>query len=113
VSQAFATTPPPPYVAVIFTAQRAEPDSGPADGYDDAAVAMENLAAVQPGYLGIESTRDARGFGITVSYWATEAEARAWKGVAEHADAQRRGRLEWYSRYAVRIATVTREYGHP
>ena len=34
--------------------------------------------------LGIESARGNDGFGITVSYWADEASARAWGRVAEH-----------------------------
>jgi heme-degrading monooxygenase HmoA len=100
----------PPYVAVIFTSQRGE--HGETD-YANTAEEMEALAAQQPGYLGIESARDASGFGITVSYWANEDDARAWKRVAEHADAQRRGRDEWYERYDVRVATVTRQYGRP
>ena len=100
----------PPYVAVIFTSQRSQ--SG-ADDYARTADEMESLAAEQPGYLGIESARDADGFGITVSYWATEDDARAWKRVAAHAEAQRRGRAEWYDRYDVRVATVTRQYGSP
>ena len=41
----------------------------------------------------------------------TEADAIAWKGVAEHRDAQRRGREAWYAAYTVRIATVHRDYG--
>src|SRR5262249_44173993 len=68
-----AAVPEPPYVAVIFTSQRA---AGGDAAYAAAADAMEALAARQPGYLGIESARDADGFGITVSYWATEADAK-------------------------------------
>lgn len=71
---------------------------------------MEQLAATQPGYLGIESAR--ADIGITVSYWRSAADARAWKAVAEHRMAQQRGREVWYSRYTVRIATVEREYGY-
>jgi heme-degrading monooxygenase HmoA len=94
------------YVAVIFTSQLAS-----TDGYDLAADRMEELAAAQPGYRGIESARDASGFGITVSYWDSGEAAAAWKQVAEHRAAQARGRAEWYAGYTVRIATVTREYG--
>jgi heme-degrading monooxygenase HmoA len=101
-----ASTPPPPYTAVIFTSVRAGTED---DGYADTAAAMERLAAGQPGYLGIESARDA--LGITVSYWATVADARAWKAVAEHRLAQRLGRDQWYRCYRVRVATVEREYG--
>jgi heme-degrading monooxygenase HmoA len=104
-----AATPEPPYVAVIFTSLRTVGD----DGYAATAARMDELAAAQPGYLGIESVRGGGedGIGITVSYWATEEDARAWKRVAEHVAAQRAGRERWYESYTVRIATVTRAYG--
>ena len=106
----FARTPEPPYTAVIFTSQRTHGDQG----YAATAERMDELGARQPGYLGIESVRDAdTGHGITVSYWATEADALAWKQVAEHAAAQARGRRTWYAGYEVRVATVHRAYGTP
>jgi heme-degrading monooxygenase HmoA len=100
-----ATTPPPPYTAVIFTSV----GTADGDGYAAMADRMFELAQQQPGYLGAESAREV--IGITVSYWATEADAVAWKRVADHAEAQRIGRERWYERYRVRIATVGREYG--
>ena len=63
----FATSPEPPYYAVIFTSVRTEGDAG----YGETAARMEELAREVPGYLGIESARGADGFGITVSYWAS------------------------------------------
>jgi len=102
---AIADTPRPPYVAVIFTNVQTED----VEGYAETAARMESLAAAQPGYLGFESARS--GLGIAVSYWATEDDARAWKQVVDHAEAQRQGRDRWYATYRVRIATVTREYG--
>lgn len=104
-----AATPDPPYTAVIFTSRRAEGDD---EAYAEMAEAMATLAAAQPGYLGIESARDpSTRWGITVSYWADEASARAWKQVAEHLEAQRLGRERWYEAYEVRVATVERAYG--
>ena len=100
-----AATPPPPYVAVIFTSVRTDGD----DGYAAMAATMERLAREQPGYLGIEAARE--GVGITVSYWRDEASAKAWKEVGAHLVAQRRGREVWYRDYRVRIALVTRDYG--
>jgi heme-degrading monooxygenase HmoA len=100
-----AATPDPPYVAVVFTSLRTEGDNG----YAAMSRRMDALAAEQPGYLGIESARD--GLGITVSYWADEAAAAAWKQVAEHLVAQQRGRDVWYSDYRVRVAVVHRDYG--
>jgi heme-degrading monooxygenase HmoA len=100
-----AATPEPPYVAVVFTSVRTDGDQG----YAVMSRSMEALAAQQPGYLGIESARDD--VGITVSYWADEAAARAWKQVAAHLVAQRRGREAWYADYRVRVAVVHRDYG--
>lgn len=101
-----AVTPEPPYTAVIFTSLLRSDR-----GYAPMAARMEQLAAQQPGYLGIESARTE--VGITVSYWTTPQAAAAWKGVAEHVIAQERGRAEWYASYRVRVATVEREYGAP
>lgn len=100
-----ADTPRPPYVAVIFTNLQTHD----LDGYAAMADRMEALAREQPGYLGFESARS--GLGIAVSYWATDDDARAWKRVAEHAEAQRLGRTQWYADYRVRVARVEREYG--
>jgi heme-degrading monooxygenase HmoA len=102
-----ANTPEPPYVAVIFTSIRTPGD----DGYEAMSHEMVALGQRQPGFLGLESSRDAEGFGVTVSYWATLEDARAWKAVAEHQGAQRLGRERWYRAYKTRIATVEREYG--
>jgi heme-degrading monooxygenase HmoA len=104
-----AATPEPPYVAVIFTSLRAGSGDGRDDGYARMAEAMDELAAQQPGYLGVESARE--GLGITVSYWADESAARAWKQVGAHLVAQRRGRDAWYRDYRVRVAVVQRDYG--
>jgi heme-degrading monooxygenase HmoA len=104
----FAALPEPPYVAVIFTNQRADVDD--ADGYEEMAARMAELAAEQPGYIGIESVREESGAGITVSYWSDEACAVAWKQVAEHLGAQRLGRERWYAGYITRVAVVSRQY---
>jgi len=101
---------PPGAVAVVFHSLR----SAAADGYAETAEAMDALAAQQPGFLGIRSVRDAQtGEGISVSYWSDDASARAWKAVAAHLDAQRRGREEWYAEYDVIVAEVIRAYRHP
>ena len=100
-----ASTPSPPYTAVIFTSVASADNAG----YAATAARMYELAQQQPGYLGAESARET--IGITVSYWATEGDAKAWKQVLEHAEAQRLGRERWYDQYIVRVATVTREYG--
>jgi heme-degrading monooxygenase HmoA len=104
----FADLPEPPYTAVIFSSVRTITDDA---GYAEMAAAMDDLARLQPGFLGVESARDHTRFGMTVSYWRTADDARAWKGVADHLAAQRLGRAEWYEGYRVRIAVVERAYG--
>ncbi|MEO8000845.1 MAG: antibiotic biosynthesis monooxygenase, partial [Arenimonas sp.] len=80
-------------------------------GYGATADRMVELAAQQPGYLGVESVRDNDGFGITVSYWQTEEHILGWKRNAEHSLARERGRNEWYEHFELRIARVERAYG--
>jgi heme-degrading monooxygenase HmoA len=103
-ASAFATTPEPPYFAVIFTSQRTPEDRG----YDVMAARMVELATAQPGFLGVESVRDAGGLGITVSYWRTRDNIRAWREHAEHRVAQETGKRVWYADYRLRICEVLR-----
>jgi heme-degrading monooxygenase HmoA len=56
----------------------------------------------------VETTRGADGFGITVSYWRSEADIAAWKAHVEHRVAQRMGHQQWYTQFELRIAQVVR-----
>ena len=102
-----AATPEPPYWVVIFTSRRTGDD---AEGYARMADAMARLAPKQPGYLGLESARDAEGLGITLSYWASEQAIHDWKRVAAHIQAQRLGHERWYHDFFTRVARVERAY---
>jgi len=99
-----ASTPAPPYYAVIFTSLRTEGDNG----YSAMAEAMVALAARQPGFLGVESARES--LGITVSYWDSLESIAAWKQNSNHLVAQRRGREIWYQSFKVRICRIERDY---
>lgn len=101
-----ADTPEPPYFAVVFTSLRSAAD---ADGYSAMADRMAQLAAAQPGYLGMESVRGENGLGITVSYWSSLEAIRIWRDVAEHRVAQAKGRSRWYDEFRLRICRVERE----
>ncbi len=104
----FAQTPAPPYYAVVFTSQRTAFDPV---GYEAMAERMVELARLQPGFLGVESVRDADGFGITVSYWDSEENIQRWHAQLDHRLAQRRGRAEWYAAFHLRVCRVERAYG--
>lgn len=100
-----AETPEPPYYAVIFSSHQTDD----LEGYGETAARMLELAAQQPGYLGVESARED--LGITISYWRDLESIRQWKAHAEHQEAQKNGRQHWYSTYKTRIALVERDYG--
>ena len=99
-----ATTPKPPYYAVIFTSIKAEEDKG----YNDMSDKMVELAKKQQGFLGIESARNE--LGITVSYWNSLEAIKHWKQNADHIEAREKGRSIWYSKFKVRICRVERDY---
>lgn len=102
--------PKPPYWAAIFSSQRTDADPS---GYAATAERMVELARRRPGFLGIESTRSADGFGITVSYWESLESIAGWKADAEHQAAQKKGREVWYKSFHLRIARVEREGAFP
>ncbi|SFC75287.1 antibiotic biosynthesis monooxygenase family protein [Pseudoalteromonas denitrificans] len=99
-----ATTPKPPYYAVIFSSTLTKTH----EGYADMADKMMELALQQPGFLGVESAREA--LGITVSYWQDLESIKNWKNNIEHLKAQKLGYEKWYASYKTRISKVERDY---
>lgn len=94
-------------IAVVFMSVHTGADK---DGYGAAADAMDRLAAEQPGYRGMQSARNPDGFGITVSFWADEATAKAWRDHPEHKAIRDAGRDRWYSAYEVAVGEIDRSY---
>ena len=101
-----ATTPQPPYYAVIFASLRTKQDD---EGYAAAAERMAQLASEQPGYLGIESGWQ-EGFALAVSYWASLEAIDAWRRNARHLIAKDKGKSAWFTKYRTRIAKVEQVY---
>jgi heme-degrading monooxygenase HmoA len=124
---------PPPFYVCIFSNQHAEtssasPSSSPATenqsgdnnnnnvitdnltGYAELAHEIHQLARHQDGYLGMDSSRNDQGFGVTVSYWNSDQAMKEWKRQADHVGAQRLGRERFYADYHVHIAKVERSY---
>ncbi|PTX45230.1 heme-degrading monooxygenase HmoA [Christiangramia gaetbulicola] len=99
-----AKTPEPPYYAVIFTSVLKKTH----EGYSEMADKMEELAKLQPGYLGFESARQK--LGISISYWKDLESIRSWKQNTKHLLAQKSGRENWYEQYHIRITKVERDY---
>ena len=104
-----ARTPEPPYYAVIFTSVRDVNNPEENIAYNQMATKMDELAKLQPGYLGIESARDD--VGITISYWRSLKDIAQWKQHSEHLIAQKMGIEKWYTSYKTRVCLVERDYG--
>jgi heme-degrading monooxygenase HmoA len=100
-----ASTPKPPYFAVIFSAVTTDS----LEGYAEMSAKMHELAAQIDGFLGIESAGSTEE--ITVSYWRDLEAIQKWKNNADHQIAKEKGRKDWYKKYISRIAKVEREYG--
>ncbi|WP_158893134.1 MULTISPECIES: antibiotic biosynthesis monooxygenase [unclassified Pseudomonas] len=86
-------------VVIAFISQRADEDPD----YERMAARMVELAQAQPGFLGMESVRDADGRGITLSYWTDQAAVAAWGAHPEHRQAQRLGHERWYRWHDTRV----------
>jgi heme-degrading monooxygenase HmoA len=84
---------------VIFR-NRKRPDID-ADAYINDSVEMEALAAAQPGFLLFRSYTADDGEVLSMSEWASEADATAWARNAEHRVVQRRGHDEYYESYTL------------
>ena len=93
-----------PCYAVIFNSVLKDN----ADGYEEMAERMVELAKKQPGFLGFESVRDD--IGITISYWQDLQSIKKWKEHSEHVIAQEKGKKQWYSSYVLRICKVEKQY---
>lgn len=86
------------FLVVFRNRKRADIDQA---AYDAEAVRMEELAREQPGFRSFKSYASDDGEVIALSEWDDEAAALAWRKVAEHRAAQRRGREAYYEDYTL------------
>ena len=101
-----ATTPKPPYYAVIFTYEIAVSDTD----FEAIAHRMTQLASNFEGFLGAETATE-NGQSIMVSYWKDTESIMKWRMESEHKAAQDKGKEKWMKAFKVRIAKVERDYG--
>lgn len=102
-----ATHPRIGQVAVIFISQSSGADAA---AYASAAQAMAALVERQPGFRGVDWVGSPEGAEITISYWADDESAVAWRNHPEHARIQAEGRGRWLQRYDLMVAGIRR--GH-
>jgi heme-degrading monooxygenase HmoA len=75
--------------------------------------ALRQRLAGCEGFLGVErfqSTNDPHSF-VAIGFFADEAAVKRWRATPEHRRVQGLGRTRLFTRYRLRMADVTRDYG--
>lgn len=98
-------------IAVIFEVLPAE---GAEPTYLDLAGALKAELETMDGFLSVERFQSLSEPGklLSLSFWRDEAAIAAWRGHPGHRATQARGRASVFRAYRLRVAEVTRDYGH-
>jgi len=97
-------------IAVIF---EVEPAEGKQDDYLEIAGQLRPMVEEIDGFISIERFESLVHPGkiLSLSFWRDEQAISQWRNIAEHREAQRKGRKSLFSDYRLRIAEVSRDYG--
>ena len=81
--------------------------------YLDIAAALRRELEAIDGFISVERFESLSQPGklLSLSFWRDEAAIRAWRNLDAHRAAQRRGRIEVFADYRLRVAGVLRDYG--
>lgn len=96
-------------IAVIFEVY---PDSEGKEKYLQIAGELRSMTEGFDGFISIErfqSLVDENKI-LSISFWRDEEAIRAWRNVAEHRIAQRKGKASLFHSYRIRVAEVLRDY---
>lgn len=86
---------------------RLRPESHAA--YEPVGERMSARAAAMPGHLWHKTFAAEDGERVTLFAFETLEELEAWRDDAEHREAQRRGRADFYAEYSLHVCTPLRE----
>jgi heme-degrading monooxygenase HmoA len=97
-------------IAVIFEVW---PEQGHQQDYLSIAAELRPLLDSIDGFLSIERFQSLSEPGklLSLSFWRDEQAVARWRQLADHREAQRRGRAEVFANYRLRVAAVVRDYG--
>ena len=82
---------------------------GNVEEYSQWAGRMSALAKTMPGYLSHKTFTAEDGERVTLVEFADEASQRGWSTQAQHVEAKKKGRSDFYTEYSIQICSVTRE----
>ncbi len=98
----------PKEVLVIFSLHLKEEANR--EAYAATSRRMHELVEKWPGFLSLKEYTSEDGEILDIARFADETSLEAWRKEPEHLEAQRRGREEFYDRYRIQAARVTRDY---
>ncbi len=95
--------------AVIFEVR---PKAERIDEYLDLAAELRPELEKIDGFISIERFKSLTDEGkvLSLSMWRDEAAITAWRNVAQHREAQAKGRAVIFDDYRIRVAEVLRDY---
>ena len=93
---------------MIITVFRSRLKPGAQEEYGKWAGRMSELARKMPGYISHKVFVADDGERVTIIEFESEEAQRAWRTHAEHVQAQKKGRADFYSEYRLQICTVQR-----
>lgn len=77
--------------------------------YTQWATRMSELARAMPGYVSHKIFVAPDGERVTIVEFESEETHRAWAQHAEHREAQKKGRKDFYSEYRIQVCNVVRD----
>jgi heme-degrading monooxygenase HmoA len=83
--------------------------AGDPSAYAKTAARMEELSQQQPGFRSLKTFTAEDGERVTLSEFDSLDAVNAWRANAEHLEAQRRGRAEFYAEYSLQTCELIRD----
>lgn len=87
--------------------------AGDSSAYAATAARMDALAHAQPGFRSIKTFAAEDGERVSIIEFDSLEAVNAWRAHAEHREAQRRGRAEFYAEYSLQTCELIRTAKFP
>lgn len=94
---------------MVVTVFRSRIKPGAKDEYMEWAQRMAAIAKTMPGYVSHKGFTAEDGERVTIVEFRDEESQRAWAVHAQHVEAKKKGRADFYDEYKVQVCSVVRE----
>ncbi len=94
---------------MVVTIFRSRLKSGSQQEYYELAARMGEIARTMPGYISHKGFTNEDGERVTIVEFESEEAQRLWAVHAEHLEAKKKGRKDFYAQYRILVCKVERE----